>query len=93
MANPAGGLENVWCVIGDDIDAVELRKTLGGHCDKDSSTITPEHFGVRAFALLTLKKDAHLDFTVLIARLGIMDITTTIEIGNDNHALFVMIVI
>lgn len=93
MTMPAGGLEYVRRVIGDDVDAVELGECLCGHCDKDAGTVAFEHVAVRPLALLALEQDVHLDFAVLIARLGVVDVTTAVQVGDHDDAFLIMIVV
>lgn len=51
-ADPSCGFEYVWRVVGDDVDAVELREGLGGHGDEDTGSVTAEHVTVGLFTFL-----------------------------------------
>lgn len=93
MANPTGRFEDVRRVIGDDVDAIELGEGLCRHGDEDASSIASEHVTVCSLAFLALEKNIHLDFTVLVAGLGVMDVTTTIQVGDDNDAFLVVVVV
>lgn len=93
MAKPTGRFEDVRCVIGNDVDAIELGKGLCRHGDEDTSPVALEHVAVCPLALLALEEDIHLDFTVLVARLGVVDVTTAIQVGDDNDAFLVVVVV
>lgn len=93
MSNPAGRFEDVRRIVGDDVDAIELGEGLCRHGDEDASSIAFEHVTVCPLAFLALQENIHLDFTVLVAGLGVVDVTTTIQVGDDNNAFLVVVVI
>lgn len=93
VANPTGRFEDIGCVVGDDVDAVELSEGLCRHGDKDPGSIALEHVTVCSLAFLSLQENIHLDLAVLIARLGVVDITTAVQIGDNNNAFLVMVVV
>lgn len=91
MANPPSRLKNIRCVVRDDIDAIQLCQTLGGHGDEDTSTISTEHVSVSSLTLLPLKQNIHLDITEFFAGFGVVDVTLAVKVGNDDDAFFVTI--
>jgi hypothetical protein len=92
-AEPSGFLEHERRIVGNNIDAVQLRKGLGGHGDENSLSVSLEHVAVRPLALLALQKDVHLDLAVLVSSFRIMNIALSIEIGYNHDPFFVMVVV
>lgn len=80
-------------VVGNDVDAVELRESLRGHGDEDTLVVSLEHVAVGTLALLTLKQDVHLDLAVLVARLGVVDIALAVEVGDNHNSLLVVVMV
>jgi len=42
---------------------------------------------------LSLQEDIHLDLAILVTSFGVVDVALAVEIGNDDNALFVMVVV
>jgi hypothetical protein len=42
---------------------------------------------------LTLQQHVHLDFAVLVTSLLVVDIALSVEVGNDDNAFFVVVVV
>lgn len=52
-----------------------------------------EHIGVGSLAFLSLEEDVHLNFSILLSRFVVMYITFPVEVCNDYHAFFIVVVI
>lgn len=93
MTNPTSRLKDVRCVVGDDVDAIELGERLGGHGNKNSGFVSTKHVLICSLAFLALKKDVHLDLAILVSSLRIMNIATSVQVSNDHHPFFIMVVV
>ena len=90
-ADPARGLEDQRSIVGNHVDSVQLGEGLGGHGDKHASVVPAEHLVVRTLSFLALDQDVHFDFPVLLPGLIVVDVSSAVQIGDDNHALLVAI--
>lgn len=52
-----------------------------------------EHVAVRALPFLTLEQHVHLDLSILVFGLGVVDVALAVEIGNDYNAFFVVVIV
>lgn len=93
MTNPACLFKDVGSIVADDVDAIELSKTLGRHGNEDTGAVLAEHLGVCPLTLLSLEKHVHLNFAILVSGLLVVDVTLAVEVGNDNDTFFVVIVV
>jgi hypothetical protein len=66
---------------------------LGGHRNEDPLIVSFEHVSIRPFTFLALKKNIHLDLSVFLSGLIVVDVTFAIQIGDDNDSFFVMVII
>lgn len=93
MANPTCRLKDIGSVVRDDVDAVQLSQSLCRHGNENACPIAAEHVTIGSFSLLTLQQNVHLDLAIFVTCLGVVNITTSVEIGNDDNTLFVVVVI
>lgn len=93
MAGPACRLEDIRRIIRDDVDAVQLSKGLRRHGDEDACPITAEHVAVGSLAFLTLQQNVHLDISVFVTCLGVVDVAASIQVSNNDDTLFIVVVV
>lgn len=93
MANPPGRFENVRGIVRDDVDSVQLSEGLRGHGNEDTRLVPLKHIFVGPLAFLALEQDVHLDVTEFFTGPLVVDITTAVQVSDDNNAFLVVIVV
>ena len=80
-------------IVRDNINAIQLSECLGRHSNQEALLVPIPHLGVRSFAFIARHKDIPLDFTELVPCTLVVDIAATMKICQDDHPLFVIVII